>query len=106
MNGIGRSQIDEALAAGSIRWREHRIDRMRERGLRVADLVDLLRHGDLIEQDPGRRPFPTAVLRGHVGTRALHVVVGWQPAGAVLHVITVYDPDLAHFEAGMSRRRR
>ena len=101
-----RSYVNGALEQERIRWRDHVLDRMRERGLCLADLVGLLRDGVVIEQDDARRPFPTAVLLARVGQRPMHVVVAWQHDLATLHVVTVYDPDLAHFESDLRRRRR
>ena len=101
-----RQRVDIALAGDHIRWRIHAMDRMRERSLGTRDLLDLLRIGALVEQDDARRPFPTAILLGQIGTRSLHVVVAWQDDGPVLHVITVYDPDVLHVEAGGGKRRR
>jgi hypothetical protein len=98
--------IDSALATDQTRWRLHALDRARDRQVEVASLRELLATGTVIERDDNRKPFPAAILLGTIGSRQLHLVVAWQEAAQLLHVITVYDPDVLHFDATGRHRRR
>ncbi|MFQ5954886.1 MAG: DUF4258 domain-containing protein [Kiloniellales bacterium] len=57
----------------------HAIRRMFERGLRVSDVAAVLRHGEVIDVYPEDTPFPSRLMLGFVGSRAIHVVVAADP---------------------------
>jgi hypothetical protein len=51
-------------------------------------------------------PYPSRLLLGFVGGRALHVVVADSADDGETIVVTVYEPDPALWRPGFRRRRR
>jgi len=80
--------IDEA----SLRWTNHILERLFQRGIRIDDVKNVLSNGVIIEHYPNDYPFPSCLVLGNTITRQpLHVVCGSN--GAELWLITAYFPD-------------
>jgi hypothetical protein len=77
-------------------WRKHALERMLERGITRAEVNEVLRIGEIIEQYEDDRPFASALLCV-VRDLPLHVVVALDRTTRDIYVITVYRPDLTHF---------
>jgi hypothetical protein len=73
---------------------------MLERNIGRADVGSAVACGEVIETYPVGRPFPACLILGFAGSKPIHVVVGWDGGTETAYVITVYEPDLEHFEAG------
>jgi len=84
-------------------YRVHAVRRMAERGIREEDVVRVLAEGKEIESYPDDRPYPSRLLLGWMGGRPIHVVAA--SAERAIIIITVYQPDAAHWEAGFERRK-
>ncbi len=65
----------------------------------------MLEVGEVIETYPSDKPYPSSLLLGMVNDRPLHVVAADHPAGEVIVVITVYEPDPLRWNAAFRRRR-
>jgi len=79
---------------------------MMERDIRRSDALDVLLPGEPIEDYPDDQPFPSALFLGWIKTRPIHVVAAFDAANERAFVITVYEPDLEHFEPDFRTRRR
>ena len=90
----------------SLVFRVHAIQRMFERAITKEDVRQVLATGKTIEAYPEDQPYPSRLVLGWVGTRPIHVVVADNQAQQETIVITVYEPDLAKWEAGFERRRQ
>lgn len=55
---------------------EHAQARMFERQISLDDLLDLIRHGEIIEEYPDDEPCPSALMLGYIGGLGCHVVIG------------------------------
>lgn len=66
----------------------------------------MIQQGDTIERDPQDTPYPSRLLLGFVGGRALHVAVADNADDDEIIVVTVYEPDPALWQPGLRRRRR
>ena len=84
-------------------FRVHAIQRMAQRAIRAEDVRRALDTGEVIEDYPTDRPYPSALTLGWIGSRPLHVVVAAAPEKRI--VITVYEPDPARWEPGFKRRK-
>lgn len=69
----------------------------------MAEVKDILRLGELIEQYEDDYPFPSALLC-KAGALPLHVVVALDKAAQEMHIVTAYRPDLAHFATDFKTR--
>ena len=65
----------------------------------------ILLEGEIIEDYPDDKPFPTALFLGWFQGEPFHVVSGFDSLSAYCFVITVYRPDLNHFEPDYKTRR-
>lgn len=71
---------------------------------KIHDLP-LLLTGEIIEDYPDDKPFPTALFLGWLQEEPFHVVTALDPVSGYCFVITVYRPDLDHFEPDYKTRR-
>lgn len=100
-------EFREALQRGSIEWRRHTLEQMASRSISRSDVIGAMLRGECIEAYPSvGRPFPDALFLGWVGSRPVHVVAAFDTVGQRIYVITVYEPDLDHFEPDFRTRRR
>ncbi len=90
----------------SLVFRVHAIQRMFERAITKEDVRQALATGKTIEAYPEDQPYPSRLVLGWVGTRPIHVVVADNQVQQETIVITVYEPDVAKWEAGFERRRQ
>ena len=95
-----------ALRESRVEWQRHALERMAQRGIRRSDALEVLLSGELIEAYPEERPLPSALFSGWAKTRPIHVVVALDAGRDRAFIITVYEPDLEHFEPDFKTRRR
>lgn len=82
----------------SIILTDHVYQRIYEREVTPADLINVLMNGEIIEQYPDDYPHPSCLILGHsLDQRPLHIVCATgktkyaqKPA---IWMITVYEPD-------------
>jgi hypothetical protein len=86
-------------------FRQHAIQRMFERGVTVEDVAAVLAKGITLESYPNDLPYPSALWLGHAGSRPLHVVCAENSPENERIIVTVYEPDVALWEAGFAKRR-
>jgi hypothetical protein len=99
-------RMRSAIRASRLEWHRHALERMMERDIRRTDALDVLLSGHLIEDYPEDQPFPSALFSGWTQTRPIHAVAAFDAANERAFVITVYEPDLEHFEPDFRTRRR
>ncbi len=58
-----------------ITYRVHAIRRMFERSVSAVDVRQVLANGEAIADYPNDQPYPSRLVLGTVGNRAVHVVV-------------------------------
>jgi hypothetical protein len=103
---MNREAIKYAAENGNMEWQRHALERMMERGISRAAVKQVLSEGDVVEDYPDDRPFPSALFLGVVEGIPLHVVAAYDSEIGYCFVITVYKPDLEHFEADYKTRRQ
>jgi hypothetical protein len=80
---------------------------MTERQISTAQIKQEILTGDVIEDYPTTSPYPSALLHGVVGGRAVHVPIGWDSSGSgTAYIVTGYEPDEAHFAPDRKTRKR
>ncbi len=97
--------LHRAVLAGGIQWQQHALARALERGISRGETIQAILQGEVIEVYTHDRPYPS-LLMFYAEAQPLHVVVAADVAASVAHVITVYRPDLQHFESDWKTRRR
>ena len=81
------------------------LKRMIERNITVAEVRDVLEHGEVIEEYKADVP-PRYLMLGWSGTRPIHVVGEDDPVASETTVVTAYEPDAARWKAGFRERRK
>jgi len=83
----------------------HVLQRLAERGIRQAAVLEVLRSGARIEDYPEDVPYPSALCLGWIEGKPLHVVVALDAQAQWAYIITAYEPDLEHFEPDYRTRK-
>ena len=105
MPGLDISEIRSLTSMGKIVWTQHVALRLRERGVKRMDLIDCITTGEIIEQYPEDKPFPSCLILGFCEASVpLHVVVALNPAVSCC-IITAYRPDSSKWEADLKTRK-
>jgi len=100
-----RDQLIEAIQKGKIEWQTHTLERMMKRGISREIVKQILLEGEIIEDYPNDKPFPAALFFGRFQGEPFHVVSAFDSLSGYCFVITVYRPDLDHFETDYKTRR-
>jgi hypothetical protein len=102
---LDRDRLSEAVQNASIEWQTHALEQMMKRGISREMVKDVLITGEIIEDYPDDRPFPSALFLGWFERQPLHVVTALDFVRGYCFVITAYKPDLNHFEPDYKTRR-
>lgn len=96
-------KIRAKLADGLILSR-HAAVRSIERDIRVDEIIDAIRTGEVIEDYPDDKYGPSCLIFGTTrDARALHVQCSY-PSRPVLKIVTVYPPDAVEWIGSKLRR--
>ena len=89
----------------ALRWTNHVLKRLFQRGINTDDVVYAIQNGEIIEQYPADYPYPSCLILGPVKNKnVIHVVCGL--AKDELWLITVYYPDSNEWTSDMRTRKR
>jgi hypothetical protein len=102
---MDRDRLREAIQNGMIEWQTHALERMMKRGISREIVKEVLLTGEIIEDYPDEKPFPTALSLGWFRGEPFHVVTALNPLTGYCFVITVYRPDSDHFGPDYKTRR-
>jgi hypothetical protein len=87
-------------------FRQHAIKRMHERCITEEEVEHAIKSGVLIESYPNDTPYPSFLLLGHAGTKAVHVVYADDAEDNTRIIITVYEPDPEIWCKNLKTRRQ
>jgi len=62
------------LAANKFEWRKHVLQRLAEREITQAAVLEALSRGECIQEYPADTPYPSALYLGWHDDRPIHVV--------------------------------
>ena len=62
--GVDIVALRALVASGGIVWTEHVALRLRERGIKRANVISCIQDGAIIEQYPDDMPFPSCLILG------------------------------------------
>ena len=85
-------------------FRVHAVRRMLQRRISATDVRHVLDTGEVIEDYPDDRPYPSRLVLGFRGARPIHVVAADNHAAQEVIVITVYEPDPDQWDPTFHRR--
>ncbi len=87
-------------------FRIHALQRMFERRISEEDARAVIESGEVIEDYPDDKPYPSQLLLGRRDARPIHIVVARNVEDGETVVITVYEPDPKQWEADFKRRKK
>lgn len=102
---MNRVQLKTAIENGRIEWQKHALERMMERGVSREIVKSVLLTGEVIEDYPDDKPYPSALFIGWHESEPFHVVSAFDSESGFCFIITAYKPDLEHFESDYKTRR-
>jgi len=83
----------------------HTILRLKERKIKLSDIYAGIENGEIIEQYPNDKYYPSClILYFRVNGEPLHFVCSM--GNNKIYIITVYDPDLEHWESDFKTRKK
>jgi len=97
--------LRQAVKLGAVHWSRHALRRSLERSIPRQRILDAILKGEVIEVYPQDMPLQSLLLM-HTDREPLHVVCAYDATNRVTNIITVYHPDLEHFEPDLKTRRR
>lgn len=106
MNPVNVAILRRAVRAGRIEWRKHAVQRLAERGLMQAAVLEVLIAGEKIQDYARDKPFPSALFLGYYQGKPLHVVAACDDITEQVFIITAYEPSLETFEPDYRTRRK
>lgn len=86
-------------------FRVHAVKRMFERNIGKEELIDVIEHGQILQEYPDDIPYPSQLILGWSGKRPIHVVTALNKKEQEVIVITTYEPDTTIWERGFTRRK-
>ena len=72
----------------------------------MEDVKHVLATGETIEEYPDDTPYPSRLVLGRCGGRAVHVVAADNKESEETIVITVYEPSIDGWERDYRRRKK
>jgi beta-phosphoglucomutase-like phosphatase (HAD superfamily) len=77
---------------------------MFERKITAEDVQAVVTEGEVVQDYPEDKPYPSRLLLGWRGTRPIHVVVAEDSEDGILIVGTAYEPDPVQWDSGFRRK--
>lgn len=68
-------------------------------------VFEVLLKGEIIEDYPEDKPYPSALLLGTIEETPLHIVAALDEKTDICYIITAYHPDGKHFEKDFKTRK-
>jgi hypothetical protein len=86
-------------------FRVHAIQRMFQRRISDADIRHVLKTGEVIEDYPDDKPYPSRLILGWCESRPVHVVAADNHDSKETIIITAYEPDSSQWQSDFKRRK-
>lgn len=97
--------IRELLEEDKIQWSGHVLARMQQRGIRIADVIETIQSGEMIEYYSSDYPYPSCLISGKCKDgKVLHVVCSI--GKGYIWMITAYCPNTIEWLEDFKTRRR
>ena len=101
---MDQEKMKRLCASGAMRWTDHVIMRIMQRGISREDVKLAISDGEIIEEYPDDYPYPSCLIAAQLPDgRPLHIVCGM--GNNELWVVTAYIPDILKWDDGFKIRR-
>jgi hypothetical protein len=104
MPKVDFEEIRSKVQSGDYEISVHAFERMRQRGISLEDVENVIIDGEIIERNVDAQPFPKCIFWGFTRLKgeSLHVVCSLTPHSKI---VTVYFPDEEQWARDRFRRR-
>ena len=92
------------MLCDDVYFSRHALQRMFQRAITEKSVLHALRNGQIVEEYPDDRPYPSRLLLGNHDGCPLHVVVAYDPANRQCIMIAAYVPGPDQWDDTFSRR--
>ena len=99
-------KLKAVLSDNRFEWRKHVLQRLAEWGISQDSILKVLFSGEVIEDYPDDKPYPSALFLGWIRNRPLHVVAALDEENDWAYIITTYEPGLEFFEPDFKTRKK
>jgi hypothetical protein len=100
-------ELIDAIRSGRIRITDHADEEAQTEGLSYEDIFFTVFSGEIIEDYPDDKPYPSCLVCGCTfGGSAIHSVWAYNEETTWAVLITVYRPDPTRWIAWRRRRKR
>lgn len=83
----------------------HALKRSLDRGLSLADAIEVVKHGEVITKYADTKPHPCFLILGFVESVPLHVVVAKDDEKEECWLVTLYVPDMSMWNEDFKTRK-
>jgi Domain of unknown function (DUF4258) len=91
---------------GRYRISDHALFRLTERGISKESVIKVILNGEIIEDYPTDKPYPSCLMLGWIGQRPIHVALSMDEENGMVYIITNYEPTLNKSESDYKTRRK
>ena len=101
------SDIIDAVVHNRTRITDHADEEAQADRLSIQDIIASVVEGEIIEDYPADKPYPSCLVYGETSTREpVHTVWAYNRENRWAVLITVYRPDPNRWVEGRKRRRK
>jgi hypothetical protein len=100
------NKLRKYIKSGKYQVRKHTLRRLAQRGISLENTLKIIMEGEIIEDYPRDKPFPSCLVFGLIRQKPLHVVISLDEEEEMAYIITVYKPSLDKFESDYKTRRK
>ena len=82
---------------------QHSRRRFSERNIKISDIEEVIRTGEIIEYYPEDYPVPSCLILGISEKRRIHIVASIMDG--MIYLITAYVPDPLQWDSDLKKRK-
>jgi hypothetical protein len=99
-------KLTELIQNRRYRISDHALFRLTQRGISETSVIQVILNGEIIEDYPTDKPYPSCLMLGWIGQRPIHVVLSMDEENSMIYIVTTYEPTLDKFESDYKTRRK
>jgi hypothetical protein len=80
------------MLCDNIVFSDHAINQMFKRSISVDDVVNIIEIGEIIQEYPDDKPYPSYLILGFLNQRPLHIVMAKNDFENNCIIVTAYQP--------------
>ncbi len=104
---VGIEDLIRAIGEGKVLITDHADEEAQADDLSFDEVYFSVVHGEIIEEYPGDRPYPSCLVYGDTfGGEPVHSVWAYNEESGFAVIITVYRPDPTRWEPDWKTRRK